>query len=206
MAQDTSLPGDPFSNPRLQTALSYADLGWRVFPHIFRTPNRRTRNGQTFSSRAGTHRRTPPGVAAPTTDAATISQWWQEWPDADIAIATGRASDLVVLEIELAQESAGPVWYMIDAQRKASPTTIVAVLGASRDFVYYRHPGFRVPPRVSLVPGLTVHGDHGAVIAPPSLHGTAHDHRWYPSAHPATMPLAPVPKGLGTLLIFVSDE
>src|SRR5262249_14408536 len=43
---------------------------------------------------------TPHGVNDATTDAAVIRSWWQRWPAANVGIATGRATHLLVLDID----------------------------------------------------------------------------------------------------------
>ena len=72
-------------NPMLEAALSYAARGWRVFPV---TPGRKA----------------PPLISEwqhkATTDSATIRGWWDQWPTANVAIATGAESGLVVVDVD----------------------------------------------------------------------------------------------------------
>ncbi len=60
----------------LAAALGYTRRGWRVFP----------------CKPGGKTPLTPHGFQDATTDEATIRGWWEQWPDANIAIATGSVS------------------------------------------------------------------------------------------------------------------
>lgn len=78
--------------PLLDAALAYAAHGWPVFPCHTPTTDRRA------CSRVGKHPRTQHGLQDATTDEMTIRRWWQQWPQANIAIATGAVSNLIVLD------------------------------------------------------------------------------------------------------------
>src|SRR5215475_1745030 len=85
----------------LDAALAYAARGWHVFP--CHTP---TAQGcscrRTACNRIGKHPRwyddTKHGLKDATTNEATIRRWWRRWPTANIAIATGAVSGLVILD------------------------------------------------------------------------------------------------------------
>ena len=49
----------------------------------------------------GKHPRTPRGAKDATTDPSQIKAWWQNWPDANVGIATGPESGLVVLDVDV---------------------------------------------------------------------------------------------------------
>src|SRR5262249_49968906 len=68
----------------LPAALGYAGRGWPVLPL---KPSRKDPL-------------TPHGVRDATTDPAQIRQWWTKWPDANVGIATGKHSGLVVLDVD----------------------------------------------------------------------------------------------------------
>src|SRR5262245_34186061 len=79
----------------LQAALSYARRGWLVLPlHT-------ARHGACACGHVpcpGKHPRTAHGVKEATIDEETIRRWWQQWPEANVGIATGAVSGLVVLD------------------------------------------------------------------------------------------------------------
>lgn len=70
---------------RVDAALFYASLGWRVFPCA---PGAKV-------PLAGSR-----GVLDATTDADQIRAWWAAIPEANIGIATGAASGIAVLDID----------------------------------------------------------------------------------------------------------
>ena len=85
------------------TTLLYAAVGyasaWPVFP--CHTPKA---DGCTCGRREcpspGKHPRTRNGVHDATTDRATVAGWWRHWPRANIAMATGQPSGVVVIDVD----------------------------------------------------------------------------------------------------------
>jgi putative DNA primase/helicase len=74
----------------LAAALDYAELGYRVHP-----------------LKAGTKiPRLDGWPELATLDEETIRGWWRKWPHANIGIATGKASDLWVLDVDLGSHRA----------------------------------------------------------------------------------------------------
>lgn len=66
----------------LEAALQYAGRGWSVLPCRDKVPLVRG------------------GVHAATRDLATIERWWHTWPQANVAIACGAPSGVVVIDID----------------------------------------------------------------------------------------------------------
>lgn len=113
---------------------------------------------------------TPHGVKDATTRDNIIRGWWALWPDANVGIACGAVSGIVVLDVDGA---AGE-----EALREfgSPPTpTVITAKGAHR---YFAHPGDKVRNAVRLRPSLDVRGDGGYVVAPPSVHESGHVYRW----------------------------
>ena len=84
-------------NDLLQAAINYAELGYPVFPCAPRRKEPLTKNG----------------CHDATTDISQIEAWWQQHPDANVAIAT---AGLVVIDVD------GPhiPWIAEDPDRLAS--------------------------------------------------------------------------------------
>src|SRR5262245_46943648 len=85
------------NTPLLAAALAYAARGWPVFPCHNPRPDGGCSCGQKCG-RTGKHPRTQHGLKDATTDEATIRRWWKQWPEANVAVATGAASNLVILD------------------------------------------------------------------------------------------------------------
>jgi len=68
---------------RLDAALKYAREGWPVLPLRGKVPL------------------TKHGVKDATRDEAQIREWWTRWPDANIGVVTGKASDLFVVDVDI---------------------------------------------------------------------------------------------------------
>jgi Bifunctional DNA primase/polymerase, N-terminal len=86
-------------NPRLAAALAYAARGWPVFPcHGMR--DEQCTCGKPNCAHPGKHPLTRHGCKDATTDPQQIEQWWTDHPDANVAIATGASSGLMVLDLD----------------------------------------------------------------------------------------------------------
>ena len=91
-----------------------------------------------------------------------VESWWTRWPDANIAIVTGRISGLVVVD---ADGAAGLEW-----MKENLPVTGVYVQTCKGWHGYYRHPGTDIQNRVRIAPEVDIRADGGYVVAPPSVH------------------------------------
>jgi hypothetical protein len=153
-------------------ALLYATQGWPVLP--IHTPGPSGCSCRRAGCpKPGKHPRTLRGVANATSDLTRVETWWTRWPDANVAIATGR---LVVLDID------GPAGRdalaALERTHGPLPATLLAhtAHGEHRYFAADKHTvGCSA---AQLGPGLDVRGRGGYAIAPPSRHATGHTYRW----------------------------
>jgi len=159
----------------LDTARSYANCGWHVFPCKERGKTPLTKNG----------------YKAATTDHSQIQTWWENRPTANIGIATGEISRFVVLDIDAKNNGEetlkefGPL-----------PDTPVVFTGNGRH-VWFTYPDHHVPSSAGKIgAGLDIRGDGGYVIAPPSIHKNGKMYAWDIVHHPDKMALAPMPDWL----------
>jgi putative DNA primase/helicase len=161
----------------LDAALTHAQAGRRVFPlHTIRNGVCTCGGGKRCAP--GKHPiggLAPHGVLDATTDPALIRTWWGQIPDANIGIATGKTSNLVVLDVDGAKGEA----FLVDLERKhgSLPPTLEVKTGKGR------HLYFRYPTNVAKVKsvahgeiGLDVRADGGYVVAPPSVHASGHQY------------------------------
>ena len=81
-----------------EAALAYVELGLRVLPVHSIGPYRRCTCGDKRCRSKGKHPRTLNGVHDATSDEQTVRAWWSTWPDANVAIATGRG--LLVVDVD----------------------------------------------------------------------------------------------------------
>jgi putative DNA primase/helicase len=87
---------------KLEWALFYAQkMGWPVLP-LFEIKDGCCTcvAGRGCGRRSGKHPRTKNGVHNATTDPEQIREWWGRWPNANIGLATGRISDIIVIDVD----------------------------------------------------------------------------------------------------------
>lgn len=106
--------------------------------------------------------------------------WWKQWPDADVAIVTGKISGITVVDTE-----AGADLKLFGL--KDCPTVSAVSGGGGRHF-YFAYTD-KVRNRVRFAPLHDIRNDGGVIIAPPSKHPNG-QYAWQ------------VPLGLATLLPF----
>jgi hypothetical protein len=97
-APEASIDG----NERLAAALAYARDGFFVFPMFEPTLNPggcSCRKKQTCAN-PGKHPRLSGGFKSASLDEAKIIAWWSKYPNANIGIATGRRSNLIVIDVD----------------------------------------------------------------------------------------------------------
>jgi hypothetical protein len=129
-------------------ALEYAAAGIPVFPCAKKVPLIRDwRN-------------------AATTDPEIIARWWADWPEANIAILTGRRSNLLVVDLDVKNGVNG-----IDAYNSLGlpKTEIAALTPSGGGHAYFRWPGEGYSNTASrIAPGVDTRGEGGYVLVPPS--------------------------------------
>jgi hypothetical protein len=125
---------------------------------------------------AGKHPIVAAGFRSASKDLEQIKSWWGKYPQANIGIATGKVSGVVVLDVD-------PRHGGFDSLVKYSlPPTMKARTGGSGEHYYFR-PSDDIEIRNSagkLGAGLDVRGEGGYVVAPPSNHllGVYEWERW----------------------------
>ena len=155
------------SSGLLNAALLYAERGWRVCPLYEPLADGRCSCGRVDCNSPGKHLRTNHGLKDATTDIARIRSWWEAWPNANIGIATGPDSGLVVLDVDCPEILNG--W---------QSDTLTAETGKGQHF-YFALNGTAVKNSVrKLGDGLDLRGDGGYVVAPPSRHASGVTYTW----------------------------
>lgn len=174
-----------------EAALTYARRGWQVFP-IHDMAAGRCSCGGACGANAGKHPRTPHGWQDATTNPAAILNWWGRWPHANIGVATGERSGLVVLDVDLDKGGYRAFLAMLDALGRPTLLSLVQGTGGGGFHVLYRWPGYRIGNsakglRERFGPGLDIRGDGGYIVAAPSLHRTGQRYQWQTGSDSAAL-------------------
>ena len=177
---------EPVDPRRLvEVALRYAEHGWPVLP--LHTPQRRGCScTATDCGSAGKHPRTSRGVHDASTDPDQIQAWWTRWPQANLGVATGATSRLVVLDIDLPDGPASLA--RLEADHGALPQTCEQRTGSGGRQLLFAHPGEAVRNRSRLLPGIDLRADGGYIVVPPSVHATGSRYQWRGRIPPAELP------------------
>lgn len=152
-------------------AQAYAQRGWQSFPL---KPKEKT----PFMKWAD--------VA--TCDTQMLNGWFDNYPDANIGIACGSRSGIVVLDIDAGHGGYESLTKLIEAHG-ALPQTPVSKTGSGGEHIFFRHPGVEIRNSAGkLGAGLDVRGDGGYVVAPPSIHPNGNTYEWAVDTELADMP------------------
>jgi replicative DNA helicase len=100
-----------------------------------------------------------------------VSGWFDQNPDANIGIVTGKVSNLVVFDLD----SQDAVDY---AENEGGFPDSVKVKTGKGYHIYAQHPGFEVRNDVRKELDIDIRADGGYVTAPPSVHGSGHQYEW----------------------------
>ena len=145
----------------IRTALALAERGFHVFPCRPRDKRPATANG----------------LKDATTDPTVIEAWWQQQPDNNIAIATGAASGVFVLDVDGLDAEAA--LRRLEVEHSAALPETVEVITARGRHVYFKWPHEPVRNSAGKIGAhLDIRGDGGYVIAPPSIHPSGRRYAW----------------------------
>lgn len=146
-------------------AVEYIKMGLAVFPLEEKGKRPKTRNG----------------CKDATTDAAQVKAWWQQWPNANIGIATGkRSGGIFVIDLDIDEDKGIDGYHTLeDWQRENGcfPDTWTAITGRGGYHLYFKTKN-EVRNRAGIIDGVDVRGDGGYVVAPPSIHQNGNRYEW----------------------------
>jgi hypothetical protein len=144
----------------IRTALALAARGFHIFPCRPRDKRPATANG----------------LKDATTEPDIIQAWWQQQPDNNIAIATGAASAIFVVDVDGLEAEA--TLRRLEAEHGALPATVEVITARGRH-IYFKWP--QEPVRNSagkIGTHIDVRGDGGYVLCPPSIHPSGRRYCW----------------------------
>ena len=181
----------------LDSAIGYAARGWPVLPLHAIVEGRCTCNKSCRSP--GKHPRTRSGLKDASTDPGVINRWWTQWPDANIGIATGKQSNLVVLDVD---PDHGGKASLDDLTASYSEFETLSQVTGGKGWHYF----FEYPESLEAIKnsagkigkGLDIRADGGYVVAPPSTHSSGNLYQWE-----TEIPLSNIP---GWLLFLIAED
>jgi hypothetical protein len=146
----------------LRAALAYAGMGFAIFPCASR----------------GKVPLTARGVKDASKDPEVIRALWRAHPSANVGIATGAISGVVVLDID-PRHGGDDTLETLQARHNRLPETPLVLTGGGGLHYYFKHPGVAVSNSAGRVgPGIDIRGDGGYVIAPRSIHESGNRYLW----------------------------
>jgi len=173
---------NPRALPLVEAALAYAQEGWPVFPLAGKIPYKNSR-----------------GFKDATTDREQIKAWWTSRPHANIGLATGQKSGIIVLDVD------PPVGHFslkeLQAHYYPLPNTRRSRTANKGLHYFFQYPQdgstYRNAIGLGGMRGIDVRANGGYVVLPPSkLYGRL-SYLW---GNPHT-PLAPLPTWLAEMLL-----
>ena len=147
---------------RLRRALEYAEDGIPVFP----------------CKRGGKEPLTPNGHLDATTDKSRITAWFNRWPNANIAVPTGKRSGFFVLDVDKDSWGFGTLEALEEQFGELPPTrTVKTGRGGLHYHFKYPEDGTVIPNSSGrLGPGIDIRGEGGYVLVPPSTTEGAYEY------------------------------
>lgn len=147
----------------LALALEYAGYGWHVFPLITKEPDGRL---------------APHGFKDATTDEATIRKWWSKQQRANIGVATGHVSGILVVDVD-PRHGGDEGLAQIEKEFGSFDDVPCVLTGGGGKHFYFRMPDKKIRCSAGMVaPGVDIKGDGGYVVAAGSLHESGTRYHW----------------------------
>jgi putative DNA primase/helicase len=161
----------------LAAALQYAARGLSVVPvHTIKDDGSCScREGKSCPS-PGKHPRTLHGVYDATRDRGEIESCWTKWPDANVGIATGRASGIVVIDVD-PRNGGLETFERLQSELGPLPETPMVFTGGGGAHLVFELPPITVRKHTA-GPGVDVLGEGCMMVAPPSLHVSGKRYSW----------------------------
>ena len=118
-----------------------------------------------------------------------ITKWWKKWPDAKVAIVTGKISGLTIVDIDSKEAEEVFEEYVNDS---FLTPTVKSPHGKHYYFKYCQ--GLSNTSKVLTNTACDIRNDGGYIIAPPSKNGAEGGYRWLDDCTIGRVALAEIPK------------
>lgn len=165
-----------------EAALEYISRDWAVLPLHF-IVNGECSCGMPGCKSPGKHPFSVHGVTDASKDREQVEAWWNQWPSANIGVATGAVSNLVVVDAD------GPEGIEAALQLLRDPFIYPSVETGSGYHFYFLHPGAVIRNSAGkIAPHVDIRGDGGYCVAPPSSHVSGNTYHWLNSVECQHLP------------------
>ena len=112
-----------------------------------------------------------------TQDLEQIKKWWAKWPDANIAVRTGKVSGIVVVDIDVGRGGL-EAWAEIE-DTHGRVDTLTSITGGGGRHLIFRAPDADLKSTSDqIAPGIDTRAEGGYIIAPPSVHISGQCYEW----------------------------
>jgi len=126
---------------------------------------------------------TKDGFKSATKDTTQIMEWWTANPYYNIGVATGQASGIVVVDVDVKEAVNGAEsldeW---QEQNGLLPQTLTNYTGSGGLHYIYKTDK-KIKNRTNVLPGIDVRGDGGYIVVPPSIHPNGNPYEWENGKH-----------------------
>ena len=156
-------------------ALDCARRGWRVVPL-----HPASSCGRKKCKDICKHSLNRNGLDDATLNEQTIHQWWQKWPNANVGVATGEHSGVVVLEVHPDQGGNRSLSFLEEILEELRDTVEIVTEEGTRLLLFsYPDDGQVVTSGTHAGKALVLEGNGGLFVAPPSRNGRGQPYRWH---------------------------
>lgn len=180
----------------LEYAAEYAPrLGWKIFPTTWPENGGCSCFRKASCDSPGKHPLFRGWQQEATSERERILAWARRFPRANVGVATGAPSGIVVLDVD-PRHGGSEALEELQARHGPLPETVEVLTGGGGRHLYFQHPGVSVPNKAGIAPGVDIRGDGGFVVGPGSLHASGGRYDFEVSHGPEDVPLAPLPPWL----------
>jgi hypothetical protein len=124
-----------------------------------------------------------------------IISWWSQWPGSNIAIVTGKVSNLMVIDHDSYKPEYNHDEVLKYISDSVSTTTAISPKGGTHQ--YFTCPDETISIKAGLLPGLDYRCEGGFIVAPPSTNGEGGAYKWVVDP---CLQLSTVPAGILELI------
>lgn len=166
----------------LDAAIRYAQAGYPVLRvyGVRKDGSCRCHKGHACST-PGKHPADKKGLRGATINLAKIRTWFRKRPDHNVGIATGPASNIVVVDIDPrndGNDSLTRLMSLIPNGFAEQHRPAIQKTGGGGAHYIFRHPGGKVRNRTGAMPGVDIKANGGLIVVAPSVHASGGSYEW----------------------------